>query len=647
MAEMNTEQQGLEQLKQANEQTASVIANNQANEQGYAGPMAENQEPYRQINPIGDYSIVGARTGYDLTGHDKGEYNGPVAEPGENTVEPETPAPTKPKRQRVYNYFTNDWLPEDASDKEYNMMLRANQIGPNLVKAYDNGTTDDATLESALGSDAYYFNTAAGDTSSNWATFFGAGALGKLTNKQRENIDTYVNNFRAKRQADEEEARRQAEANHDAQFVVTSGDNTYAVSKEFSDYVKDTIDVLSIMGSEEKPDQKAISNKLIELQNQMHAQGYPIKEWKKGDKVPTKPEDIINNGTANADDKLTMMKILDMAQTRTEYKPQEKSFEEKLREREALREEVALRAKNRELERARTRAGFAGLAATIGDMVRASEGAKVSERDWSRIYDNLNEQERANINNYEVRMHNLNEAARAERAAQAAAAAAAAKDARDKAWERQNMQIKINADAAKAEADRKSREGIAAENNRTDIIIEGMKGQRELSKQQREFAHDRWKMTNNPEATIPVDFGGTVYRIPYGKDGVGRDMAFIDIANILSDVNSYKRVATSSGKPMRMIMKGNTIAGNKVNIPGYGKSSRMPNNATKSDPDRAAFCENVYNIAVDAFDGLTNDAREKITNILRRHQGSITGSSSISGGTTNAQSSGWGVHSGR
>ena len=551
MAEMNTEQQGLEQLKQANEQTASVIANNQANEQGYAGPMAENQEPYRQINPIGDYSIVGARTGYDLTGHDKGEYNGPVAEPGENTVEPETPAPTKPKRQRVYNYFTNDWLPEDASDKEYNMMLRANQIGPNLVKAYDNGTTDDATLESALGSDAYYFNTAAGDTSSNWATFFGAGSLGKLTNKQRENIDTYVNNFRAKRQADEEEARRQAEANHDAQFVVTAGDNTYAVSKEFSDYVKDTIDVLSIMGSEEKPDQKAISNKLIELQNQMHAQGYPIKEWKKGDKVPTKPEDIINNGTANADDKLTMMKILDMAQTRTEYKPQEKSFEEKLREREALREEVALRAKNRELERARTRAGFAGLAATIGDMVRASEGAKVSERDWSRIYDNLNEQERANINNYEVRMHNLNEAARAERAAQAAAAAAAAKDARDKAFQRQQLQIKLQADAAKAEADRKSEEKRAKWKNQTDITIEGMKGKSRRAAAYINANSKRLKPYDRVEVKLGKKNTGVV---PFGAKGETYNNFVISVYNILNNPDNFTYGVENNGHSKRYVV---------------------------------------------------------------------------------------------
>lgn len=68
---------------------------------------------------------------------------------------------------------------------------------------------------------------------------------------------------------------------------------------------------------------------------------------------------------------------------------------------------------------------IASIAASVGDMTRASEGAPVAPRDWQRTYDNLTAQERANIDNYRVRMAKLHEDEKNARMAQAQAQAKA------------------------------------------------------------------------------------------------------------------------------------------------------------------------------------------------------------------------------
>lgn len=121
------------------------------------------------------------------------------------------------------------------------------------------------------------------------------------------------------------------------------------------------------------------------------------------------------------------------------------------RQEKELEEEKEREARRLEMQRLGT--GFAGLAASIGDMVRASEGAPVNPRDWQRIYDNLTAQEKANVNNYKVRMDKLREDARADRmaAAQAAAKAEAAKQKRDY----EAMKWRIERDEKLSEADKK------------------------------------------------------------------------------------------------------------------------------------------------------------------------------------------------
>lgn len=95
------------------------------------------------------------------------------------------------------------------------------------------------------------------------------------------------------------------------------------------------------------------------------------------------------------------------------------------------------------LSRERLGHDIASIAASIGDQMRASEGAPVSPRDWQRIYDNLTAQERANIDNYRVRMAKLHEDEKAARMAQAQAQAKAVGDAQKRQHDMDKLLLEL------------------------------------------------------------------------------------------------------------------------------------------------------------------------------------------------------------
>ncbi|MBQ2048388.1 MAG: AMP-binding protein, partial [Schwartzia sp.] len=145
---------------------------------------------------------------------------------------------------------------------------------------------------------------------------------------------------------------------------------------------------------------------------------------------------------------------------RTPKMPEQKSLQERMYERQERQAAIDRDKEARRLKMERLGTGIADLSASIGDMIRAHEGAPVSPRDWQRIYDSLTAQEKANINNYQVRMAKLNEDRRQERMAAAKAAADAQKAAQEQATKMAIEQAKIT-----------SNEKIAGDRNTTNIII--------------------------------------------------------------------------------------------------------------------------------------------------------------------------------
>ena len=86
---------------------------------------------------------------------------------------------------------------------------------------------------------------------------------------------------------------------------------------------------------------------------------------------------------------------------------------------------------------------IASIAASVGDMTRASEGAPVSPRDWQQTYDNLSAQARANIDNYRVRMAKIHEDEKAARMAQAQAQAKAIGDRQKQDFDIKKLMLEL------------------------------------------------------------------------------------------------------------------------------------------------------------------------------------------------------------
>ena len=112
------------------------------------------------------------------------------------------------------------------------------------------------------------------------------------------------------------------------------------------------------------------------------------------------------------DDVLDMLGFYD-GETGALKVPHQETYEEMLDRREKAEEALRLQTEQRALDRQRARTGLADLAAGIGDMIKASNGAIVTPRDYKAMYDSLTEQQKTNYNNYLARMQAMKEAEKA------------------------------------------------------------------------------------------------------------------------------------------------------------------------------------------------------------------------------------------
>lgn len=379
------------------------------------------------------------------------------------------PKPIDKNDMSMYNYKTGQHLMEGASDKDIARIQAANRAADRLWQLYqENDNPSDSDIEAALGSDAFAFNRVYGDKKDNWATAFGHGYLGgNITSSQRAAADEY----RRKRQEyeDQQAASKQdaARAAYEAQYVVKLGDTEIPITKDFSDNVKSIGEAYSrLMSSEEaldNPENKTKRQQVVgALREQLKAAGIDLGPAPEGGEFET-IQDLVESApdyqTENA-----IMQALQMAGDRKDYDPESQvDVLQMQQERDERKAAIDLRNKNREIERARNRQSIAGLAAMIGDMIRASEGARVDPRDWQQMYDNLSAQEKANVNNYQIRMQKIADDIKQQRMLE-----------KQRADAKAAAQLKLDADAAEKEKDRRNRiqlQKMKAEASRINATI--------------------------------------------------------------------------------------------------------------------------------------------------------------------------------
>jgi hypothetical protein len=239
------------------------------------------------------------------------------------------------------------------------------------------------------------------------------------------------------------------------------------------------------------------------------------------------------------------------------------------------------------LSRERLGHDIASIAASIGDMTRASEGAPVSPRDWQRIYDNLTAQERANIDNYRVRMAKLHEDEKAARMAQAQAKAKAVGDAQKRQYEWLMADIERNW------------KGDEAEKNRIlQLILKQMEGQSRV-----DAANARSNGTK--QKYINTMLGNTTFQFPDEKSFKNYILSVVDVLN---KEGNYKNAEM-----------------------GEAYKATLLKDQTLSNDPFGYYNKNVVGILRNHWDELTPQAQTDIINSILGH-GGVQGNAIQGGG---------------
>lgn len=303
----------------------------------------------------------------------------------------------------------------EEKDKKNKFQQRMDEQAAAMEKAYAElrETYDDPTDEQILavaGNNLRGYQKKIGNKAGNWGTAFGSNAVfGTLNQDTRKALEAgYQAGLEANKKSLPD---RRAEV----KFTLGEGDGAKRVTRgmqmdarNWGDNIKDTENIT--------PEQVS---KLNEIMTSGGFTNFSIPTQQvttkneKGEDVVTDVEqnislyDLLESATPEEIEALEYLGFVD--DDGAYIRPHNETFEEKLARKEREKERIDLLTQQKALQRQQARLGLADLAAGIGDMIKASNGAIVTPRDYQAMYNSLTEQQKTNYNNYLARMQALKE----------------------------------------------------------------------------------------------------------------------------------------------------------------------------------------------------------------------------------------------
>lgn len=416
-----------------------------------------------------------------------------------------------------------------------------------LVAVYPNPTIDQ--IEAALGNDTLAWQSVYGNGKGRFGTMLGRGAMwGRVDSNTMKGLEE-------RRKLLEEAKKKQTDAQQeiadaadsitrdnpdDTLATVTHSDGSKTnVTTADRDKLKEWADKVGYNIHDISPEQ------VKELQKIITNMGFPVKvDGIAGTQtIPTVIKAMMNS--LPEEDADALEDALSVAGTQfnpdgTVTLPHTITFEELQAQRDAEKERIDLRTRQRELERKQARIGLADIAASIGDMIRASQGANVSNRDLKEMYNSLTAQQQANYDAYVARTQKMKEDAKAAAARQRERnedKAYQSKEAdKNRIWKADEEEKNRLFQAEQAEKNRLFQEEQAEKNRQSQERIASNKLNAELKKLDNQIGREKVNKI--------IQNGGFVWKGSlYGTGGSGGNSTIMNrIYGILSkydDFNEY------------------------------------------------------------------------------------------------------------
>jgi hypothetical protein len=419
-----------------------------------------------------------------------------------------------------------------AEEKKNKFQQRMDEQAAAMEKAYAElrETYDDPTDEQILavaGNNLRGYQRKMGNTAGNWGTAFGSNAMWGTLNKNTR--DALEAGYQAGL-----EATKKALPDRRAESVYTLGEGKGAKkvtkgmqmdARNWGDNIKDTENIT--------PEQV---RKLNEIMKTGGFTEFSIPTTQvttkneQGEDVVTDVEqntslyDLLESATPEEIEALEYLGFIDDYDG-SYTRPHNETFDEKLARKEREQARIDLLTQQRALERQRARTGLADLAAGVGDMIKASNGAIVTPRDYQAMYDTLTAQQKVNYNNYLARMQAMKEAEKAK-----------AKEAADRAYNERLLKEKYAREDALLKAAQEREDAQRKQDHEWELEKIRARGENSL-RVQKEKNKATLEKFNNERI---INFNGVNYTYAKGAKNSVISQLLPIVKPYFNDTNDYK-----------------------------------------------------------------------------------------------------------